>query len=177
MQEAEREAARSRGSKALNQYKSITKASSSRNLDMDSPTNTPAPAQVSAALLLIRIASGLVFLYHGSAILFGAFGGPGPAGFSALMHAPLIVGLLVGLAHFAGGLAVLTGVLIRIGAVCIIIVMLGAIILVHLPHGFDISKGGMEYAFTQLLIAIALLITGAGSYSLTARLPEQWRKL
>jgi putative oxidoreductase len=83
----------------------------------------------------------------------------------------------VGLAQFAGGLAILTGVLIRIGAMCIIIVMLGAILLVHLPHGFDISKGGMEYAFTQLLIAIALLITGAGSYSLTSRLPEQWRKL
>jgi putative oxidoreductase len=144
---------------------------------MDSPTNTPASAQVSAALLLIRIASGLVFLYHGSAILFGAFGGPGPAGFSAFMHAPIIVGLLVGLAQFGGGLAILTGVLIRIGAVCIIIVMLGAILLVHLPHGFDISKGGMEYAFTQLLIAVALLITGAGSYSLASQLPEQWRKL
>jgi uncharacterized membrane protein YphA (DoxX/SURF4 family) len=55
--------------------------------------------------------------------------------------------------------------------------MLGAILLVHLPHGFDISKGGMEYAFTQPLIAIALLITGAGSYSLTSQLPQQWRKL
>ena len=83
----------------------------------------------------------------------------------------------MGLAQFAGGLAILTGVLIRIGAMCIIIVMLGAILLVHLPHGFDISKGGMEYALTQLLIAIALLITGAGSYSLTSQLPERWRKL
>jgi hypothetical protein len=44
-------------------------------------------------------------------------------------------------------------------------------------HEFDISKGGMEYAFTQLLIAIALLITGAGSYLLTSQLPERWRKL
>jgi putative oxidoreductase len=139
--------------------------------------NDPTQPQVNTALLLIRIASGLVFLYHGSAILFGAFGGPGPQGFAAHLHLPVIVGFLVGLAHFAGGLAVLTGVLIRIGAECIIIVMLGAIFMVHLSHGFDISKGGIEYAFTQLLIAIALLITGAGSYSLTSRLPKQWRKL
>jgi hypothetical protein len=55
--------------------------------------------------------------------------------------------------------------------------MLGAIVLVHLPHRFDISKGCMEYAFTELLIAIALRITGAGSYLLTSQLPEQWRKL
>jgi putative oxidoreductase len=142
-----------------------------------SSTNTPSPAQVDAALLILRIGSGLVFLYHGSAILFGAFGGPGPAGFSGFMHVPVVVGYLVGLAQFAGGLAILSGVLIRLGAACVIVVMLGAIFLVHLPHGFDIGKGGMEYALTQLLIAIALLITRAGSYSLTSWLPTPLRKL
>jgi putative oxidoreductase len=121
------------------------------------------------ALLLIRIASGLAFLYHGSAVLFGAFGGPGPAQFAAAMHAPVIVGYLVGIAQFAGGLAMLTGILVRLGAACIIIVMLGAIFLVHLPHGFDIGKGGMEYALTQLLIAVAVLIAGGGAWSLDLR--------
>jgi putative oxidoreductase len=138
---------------------------------------TPAPGQTNVALLLIRIAAGLVFLYHGSAILFGAFGGPGPQGFAAHMHAPAIMGYLVGLAQFAGGLAILIGLLIRIGAVCIIIVMFGAIFLVHLPHGFEVSKGGMEYAFTLLLVALALLIAGGGAYSLSSRLPEALRKL
>jgi putative oxidoreductase len=57
-------------------------------------------------------------------------------------------------------------VLIRIGAACIITVMLGAIFLVHLPHGFDIVKGGIEYALTQMSIAVALLLTGPGAYSL-----------
>ena len=82
------------------------------------------------------------------------------------MHQPTVVGYLVGLAEFAGGLAILSGVLIRIGAACVIVVMLGAIFLVHLPHGFDIGKGGMEYALTQLSIAVALLLTGPGAYSL-----------
>ncbi|MBV9157752.1 MAG: DoxX family protein, partial [Acidobacteriaceae bacterium] len=126
----------------------------------------PGPTQLNAALLLLRIASALAFLYHGSAILFGAFGGPGPRGFAAFMHAPPVIGYLVGLAQFCGALAILSGVLIRIGALCIIIVMLGAIFLVHLPHGFDIGKGGFEYALTQLLIAAALLLTGAGAWSL-----------
>ena len=140
-------------------------------------TNTPGPAQINAALMILRIASALAFLYHGSAILFGAFGGPGPQGFSGFMQMPVVVGYLVGLAQFAGGLAILSGVLIRLGAACIIVVMLGAIFLVHLPHGFDIGKGGIEYALTQLLIAIALLITGAGAYSLAPRLPAPLRKL
>ena len=135
------------------------------------------PGQTSFALLVIRIAAGLAFLYHGSAILFGAFGGPGPQGFAAFLHAPAIVGYLIGLAQFAGALAILTGLFIRVGATCIIFVMLGAIFLVHLPHGFDVTKGGIEYALTQLLIALALLIAGGGAYSLSSLLPEGLRKL
>ena len=138
---------------------------------------TPSAAQINIALLLIRVASALAFIYHGTAILFGGFGGPGPHGFAAYLQMPDVVGYLVGLAQFAGGIAILTGVLIRVGAACAIIVMLGAIFLVHLPHGFNISAGGIEYALTQLLIALALLITGAGAYSLAGALPPGLRKL
>jgi putative oxidoreductase len=92
------------------------------------------------------------------------------------MHASPIVGYLVGLAQFGGGLAMLTGILIRFGALCIIIVMLGAIFMVHLKHGFDVSKGGVEFALTQLLIACALLLAGAGKYSLGAWLPGSLTK-
>lgn len=126
----------------------------------------PTQTQLDAALFSIRLASALAFLFHGSAILFGAFGGVGPRVFSAFLHAPVVVGYLVGIAQLLGGIAILTGIFIRLGAACIIIVMLGAILLVHLPHGFDIGKNGMEYALTQLLIAVALFLTGAGRWSL-----------
>ena len=145
---------------------------------MDLPTtNTSQATHISAALLILRLASASVFLYHGSAILFGAFGGPGPQGFSSSMHWPAVVGYLVGLAQFAGGLAILSGVFLRVGASCIIVVMLGAIFLVHLQHGFDLSKGGIEYALTQLLIALALLIAGAGEYALAGLIPRSLRNL
>jgi len=81
------------------------------------------------------------------------------------------------LAQVAGGLAIITGVLFRVGALCVAIVMLGAIFMVHLPHGFDVSKGGFEYALTLFLIAIAFLFTGPGAYSLNPSLPEPLRKL
>lgn len=134
-------------------------------------------AGVNAALLILRVASAIAFLYHGSAILFGAFGGPGPQRFSNFTHMPLVAAYLVGLAQVAGGLAIATGVLFRVGALCIVIVMLGAIFMVHLPHGFDVGKGGFEYALTQLLIAVAFLFTGPGAYSLNPSLPEPFRKL
>jgi putative oxidoreductase len=137
----------------------------------------PGSSQVDTALLLIRLAAALAFLYHGCAILFGMFGGPGPVLFAAFIHMPTVVGYLVGLAQVAGGLAILTGILIRLGAASLVVVMLGAIFLVHLEHGFDINKGGLEYALTQMLIALALLFAGAGRYSLAGFLPPSLRKL
>lgn len=135
--------------------------------------NRPTAEQVDLALLAVRLAGAAAFLYHGSAILFGAFGGPGLHGFSAFTHMPLAVAFLVGLAQFAGGLAFLTGVLTRLGGVSVAVVMLGAIFLVHLPKGFDASKGGFEYALTQFLIAVALAIAGAGRFTLAALLPQR----
>ena len=128
-------------------------------------------------LLIMRIACAMPFLYHGSAILFGAFGGPGPQNFAAFMHQPAVVGYLVGLAQFVGGLAILFGVLLRIGTVCVMIVMLGAISLVHFPHGYDIGHNGMEFALTEFLLSAGLLFAGPGRYSLASLLPGPLRKL
>jgi putative oxidoreductase len=132
---------------------------------------------INGALLSLRIASGLAFLYHGGAILFGIFGGSGPQRFALDHGFPVVLGYLVGLAQFAGGIAVLTGIFARVGAAALILVMLGAIFLVHLPHGFDVSNGGMEYALTQLLVALALLLAGPGGYSLAPCLPILLQKL
>ncbi len=133
--------------------------------------------ELNLELLIMRLACALPFIYHGCAILFGAFGGPGPQGFAAFMHMPVSVGYLVGLAQFAGGIAILAGVLLRVGAVSVIIVMLGAISIVHLPHGYDIGRGGLEYALTELLLALGLLLAGPGKYSLASVLPAPLRKL
>ncbi len=132
---------------------------------------------MNAALLLVRIAIGLVFLYHGSAILFGAFGGPGPAGFAAGLHMPVAIGYLVGIGQFFGGLGILLGLFTRLSAACIALIMAGAIILVHIPHGFNVSHGGVEYAFTELLVALALVFTGPGEFSLAAKAPPAIRSL
>jgi len=141
---------------------------------------SPAPASSSSpnlTLLILRVAGSLPVLYHGSAILFGAFGGPGPQGFAGFLHVPVVVGYLVGMAQFFGGLAILLGALQRIGSVCVIAVMCGAIYLVHLPHGFDINKGGYEFALTVLLVSLGLLISGPGAYSLSSILPGPLKKL
>lgn len=128
-------------------------------------------------LLIMRVACALPFIYHGAGILFGSFGGPGPRNFAAGMHYSLAVGYLVGLAQFAGGIAILTGALIRVGAACVIVVMAGAVYLVHYPHGYNIGQGGMEYALTELLLSFGLLLAGAGKFSLGRVLPASLQNL
>ena len=85
-------------------------------------------------LLIMRVACALPFIFHGSAILFGAFGGRGPKGFAAYMHAPAPAVTSSGW-HNLPGACRSWGALLRVGAVCVMIVMVGAIFLVHLPHG------------------------------------------
>lgn len=133
--------------------------------------------ELNLELLIMRVACSLPFIYHGAGILFGSFGGPGPRSFAEGMHSPVIVGYLVGLAQFAGGIAILTGALIRVGALCVIIVMAGAVYLVHYPHGYNIGQGGMEYALTELLLAFGLLLAGAGKFSLGRILPPSLQNL
>jgi putative oxidoreductase len=133
--------------------------------------------RIDVALLALRIASGLAFLYHGAAILFGMFGGPGPERFAIDHRFPVMLGYVVGVAQVISAIAVLVGAFVRLAAVALIVVMLGAIFLVHLTHGYDVSSGGMEYALTQLLIAFALLLMGAGSYSVASRLPARFKEL
>lgn len=134
-------------------------------------------ATTNLALLLLRVACALPVLYHGSGILFGAFAGPGPEAFAAHQHLPVAFGYLIGLAQFAGGLAILLGAFQRVGSLCVIIVMIGAIFRVHLPRGFNVGAGGMEFALTVLLIALALLLTGPGAFSLGGLLPGFLKRL
>lgn len=121
---------------------------------------------VSTGLLIIRLIIGVVFVYHGCQILFGAWGGPGPKGFAAFLRLPSWMGYAVGAAQLGGALAILTGILFEVGCMAIIVVMAGAVYLVHWHNGFSIQHDGMEYALTQGVVALGLLFGGPGSYSL-----------
>lgn len=118
-------------------------------------------------LLFLRVVLFLSFFYHGTGILLDWFDGPGIAGFAGFMHFPFVVAALVGIAETAGSLAMISGILTRIGALCIMIVMVGAIFILHIPHGFDILRGGLEYALTEFTIALSIFIMGPGEFNLT----------
>jgi putative oxidoreductase len=129
------------------------------------PQSTRTRTAADTALLLVRIGLAIPFLYHGAQILFGAFGGPGLHGFVQASHdkMPLPVAALVGAGEFFGGLGVLCGVLTRLASAGILIIMVGAIFLVHWPHGYSVSNGGFEYPLVHVFLTLALITAGPGA--------------
>lgn len=131
-------------------------------------TNTP----TNIALLLLRTILAVVFIYHGSQKLFGAFGGPGIdnfAGWLASMNIPLPTfnAYMAASTEFFGGIALLIGLFTRLVAIPLTITMIVAIVTVH-ANAFSAQNNGMEYPLTLAFVLIAIILLGPGAFSLDA---------
>lgn len=118
------------------------------------------------APLALRIGLGIIFIYHGYGKVFGAAGlgtGWNPQGM------PAIVQVLVAWGELLGGLAVLLGFLTCLGAAIIVVIMLGAIAIVHWPNGFNIMNMGFEYNFALIMMALSLILSGPGPLSIDSK--------
>jgi len=133
--------------------------------------------------LVLRLTLGLVMFPHGAQKLLGWYGGFGFSGtmgfFTETMHLPWIVAFLVVVGESFGSLALLLGLLTRFTAASFIVIMLGAITTSHLPNGFFMNwfgkqQGeGYEYHLLVIGIGLALVITGAGKWSVDRLIAEK----
>jgi putative oxidoreductase len=133
------------------------------------------------ALLLMRIGLGLVILYFGSQKVLGLFGGPGFQGTIQGMgegkHIPPLFATLAMLGEFAGGLGLVLGLLTRVAAFGVMCTMAVATYFqATAPGAWSEILAGRPGAANQVffpflifLFAFAILLMGAGPYSLDAR--------
>ena len=103
----------------------------------------------------MRVVIGVIFIAHG----FGKFGNPGFGGWISSMGIPAEMQIPIALAEFIPGILLLIGVLTRISASIISIVMLGAIFLVK---GASSLTGEHGYEFELILLAACLVVIVAG---------------
>ncbi len=122
-----------------------------------------------AGLLVVRLVFGLGIMLHGWQKIQsdgGPFGWMGP-------QAP-VPGFLQGLAtlaEFGGGLGIILGLLTPLVALGLICNMLVALFMVHIPKGDPfVGKSSFEPAADYLAVALMLLLTGPGAWSLDALL-------
>ncbi len=130
--------------------------------------DSPSRRQIDTALAVLRVVLGITFILHGGQKLF-VFGFSGVTGAFAQMGipAPGLLGPFVAFVEFFGGIAILLGLLTRLAALGIGATMVVAILTVHLKNGF-FAPTGIEFPLSLLGSAVALVITGAGDFSLDA---------
>ena len=60
----------------------------------------------------------------------------------------------------------LSGIASEIGALMAVGVMIGAVFVVHWPHGYFAQNGGFEYPLNLIIFSLAIIIGGPGVYAL-----------
>lgn len=117
---------------------------------------------------VLRIGAGLLFMQHGGQKLFGWFGGFGgePGNTAELFSQMGLAGVL----EFFGGLLIVVGLFTRPVAIILVLEMIAAYVIAHMPQGgFPIQNGG-ELALLFALIFAYFAIHGAGPASVDSRI-------
>ena len=132
-----------------------------------------------------RVMLGCVIFPHGAQKLLGWFGGFGftnsMAYFTQTAGLPWAVAFLIIMGESFGSLGLILGFFTRLSAFGLICIMLGAIITVHIPHGFFMNwfgkqaGEGFEYHLLVIGISIPLLISGGGKYSVDSLINKFFR--
>ena len=134
-------------------------------------------------LTIARIVLGVIFFAHGAQKLLGWFGG---AGLKTTVHdmrnvlgLPALAAVIVAGAEFLGGAGLIVGLLSRVAALGILVLMLAAILMVHGRHGLFMdwfgnrSGHGVEYHLLAIALATVIIVDGAGAWSFD-RLLYRW---
>ena len=85
------------------------------------------------------------------------------------------VAYLVSIGEVFGSLALILGVLSRFAAASLVVIMLGAIFIGHIQHGFFMNwygtkQGeGFEYHLLMIALLLVVLIAGPGRFSLASQ--------
>ena len=134
-------------------------------------------------LLLLRAILGVVFIAHGGQKLF-VYGLPGVAGMLGSLGIPFpeVNAVLITATELGGGIALLAGVATRFAAGIVAFAMGVAVVTAHLANGF-FAPQGIEFPLTLLVANLAIVLTGAGRYSVdalfnprpTAQANSQWK--
>lgn len=123
---------------------------------------------VDVSLLAMRVIVGIIFAVHGAQKLFGAFDG---FGLSKTVDMMGVMGYPVTIGEFFGGLGLVIGFLTRFSAASLIVIMGGAIALVHGQHGFLLQNQGFEYNLALIGLLLPILLCGPGRFSIGRYIP------
>ncbi len=124
------------------------------------------PAYTDLALLVLRLALGIIVLAHGAQKVF-QFGLADTGASFAGMGVPLgqFAGPVVSIIELIGGAAIIIGAATRIFAALVAVTMGVATLLVHGGNGIFSAEGGFELTLILGAGALVLALASAGRFS------------
>ena len=132
-----------------------------------------------AAVLLLRVSLGVMFLAHSVILKLLTFGLAGSAAFFVGVGLPASLAYITFAAELVGGVLLILGVQTRWVALALSPILLGAIVWVHAKNGwmFGYPNGGWEYPLYLFVLCGAQALLGDGPLALSPSwVPRSWRR-
>src|SRR6266498_4301953 len=129
----------------------------------------------SFSYVFLRFGLALTFFAHSSQQALGWHGGKGVkdqlANWNQKYHVPIALGIFGLFSEVFGAVSVTLGFLVRPAAFCLAGFIAMALFLGHWSNGFFLAQthgrgSGLEYTLALLLMTLAVLVGGAGAFSI-----------
>lgn len=122
-----------------------------------------------AAVLLLRVSLGVMFLAHSVILKLFTFGLAGNAAFFVGVGLPASLAYITFAAELIGGVLLILGVQTRWVALALSPILLGAVVWVHAKNGwmFGNPNGGWEYPLYLFVLCGAQALLGDGPLALS----------
>lgn len=154
-----------------------------RQATTESLLQTAVATRPDAVVALARIVLGAILIPHGLQHLTGAWGGPGLEGttafFTGVLQLPAVsIPFVIG-TELIGGALLILGILGRAMAAAAALMIAGAAVTVHLPHGFFMNwfgnQGGEGFEYHLLFLALTAVVVrhGSGAWSVDSVLTSR----
>lgn len=136
-------------------------------------------ADNSLAYIFLRFGLAVTFFAHGTQHAFGWHGGKGPKAqvlnWRDKYQIPVPMGVFALVIELSTVVSMALGFLVRPVAFCLAVFIAFALFLGHWSNGFFLAQGpgkgsGIEYTLALLLMALTVMVGGAGAFSIDGML-------
>lgn len=114
------------------------------------------------ALAILRVVVGLVFMVHGWNKFMVGFDAVSESFGKMGIPVPMPAAVTVAIVELLCGLALILGLYVRLTSLPLMVVMIVAIFVTHLPNGFFVGNSGYEYTLVLLTCLVVFALTGGG---------------
>ncbi|MEP6561885.1 MAG: DoxX family protein [Nakamurella sp.] len=130
-------------------------------------TSTRQSARQNIALLIARVALGVVLIAHGWQKFF-TFGISGVTASFEQMGIPFAgaAAIFAAMVELVGGILLIVGLAVPLVGLLVAIDMIGALLLAHATNGVFVETGGFELVLVIAALGVVFAGIGAGGYAL-----------